>query len=444
MVNELNVGDRRYGNIVDGNPNTPPLTATLLRTERDVSFSMTFNHEETPEYRRWFTSEGLVTDSGVEDAEPTGPPSELIFKDSHGQIALLGCRAVSWHTNFQTGYGTIKASAAVVGAPSIAYARITGLRSEVSGLRSWVDTTSIKNQPERNPETKRLKQTFVLEAPDPINIPDSGLSLSPDFVSSQKNDTVSIRDIMQLVHRTEQEEPWHVHQGAQLAVRDLLAISRWRAETVTPTFVCRPDDEVPDTTEQSTGRPWWRKAIYSDIPMPMVENMKLEHLIRWNELKPEGMVKWIGLREDFARAIDPVVSSIYLKDSIIEAQLTQVAIGLEALGYLIAMRDDGSSEAQANSLNFKQRLLRIARDIPGVLPFFPNETWAQTMATAYNSLKHVNRPTQQLPIIANSWREGTLLFRAWIAAELGLDNDVIRSRLARDRYSRPLIETDRV
>jgi hypothetical protein len=443
MVNELNVGDRRYGSIIDGDPDTAPLSATLVRTEGGVSFSMTFNHEETPEYRRWFTADGFFAADGAEDTKPVGPPSELMFDDSHGQIALLGCRAVNWHTNFHTGYGTIQASAAVVGASSTAYAKITGLRSEVSGLRSWVGATSIKNKPERNPETKRLKQTFVLEAPDPINIPDSGLSFSPDFVSSQKTDTVSIRDVVQLIHRTEQEEPWHVHQGAQLAVRDLLAISRWRAETVTPAFVCRPDDLLPDANDQPTERPWWRKAIYSDTPSPMEETTKIEHLIWWDELKPEGMVKWIKLREDFARAIDPAVSSIYLKNSIIEVQLTQIAIGLEALGHLIAMRDDGSTEAQANALNFKERLIRIAQDVPDVLPFV-NDTWAQTMATAYNSLKHVNRPTQQLPMVANSWREGTLLFRAWIAAELGLDHEEIKSRLARDRHSRPLVEASRV
>lgn len=443
MVNELNVGDHRYGNIIDGDPDTPPLSATLVRTEKGVSFSMTFNHEETPEYRRWFTTDGLLSGDATEDAKPVGPPPELMFEDSHGQIALLGCRAVTWHTNYHTGYGTIQASAAVVGVSSIAYAKISGLRSEVSGLRSWVGATSIRNKSERNPETKRLKQTFVLEAPDPITIPDSGLSLSPDFVSSQKNDTVSIRDVVQLVHRSEQEEPWYVHQGAQLAVRDLLAISRWRPETVIPAFVCRPDDLLPGADDQPAGRPWWRKAIYSDAPLPMEETTRIEHLIWWNELKPEGMVKWIKLREDFARAIDPAVSSIYLKNSIIEVQLTQVAIGLEALGYLIAMRDDGSTEAQANNLNFKQRLTRIAQDIPGVLPFV-SDTWAQTMATAYNSLKHVNRPTQQLPIVANSWREGTLLFRAWIAAELGLEHDVINSRLARDRHSRPLVEISRV
>ena len=443
MVNELNVGDRRYGNIIDGDPDTPPLSATLERTEKGVSFYMTFNHEETPEYRRWFTSDGLLAADGTDDTKLVGPPLELMFEDSHGRIALLGCRAVNWHTNYQTGYGTIRASAAVVGASSRAYAKITGLRSEVSGLRSWLGVTSIETKCERNPETKRPKQTFVLDAPEPIIIPDSGLSFSPDFFSSQKNDTVSIRDVVQLVHRSEQEEPWYVHQGAQLAVRDLLAISRWRAETVIPAFVCRPDDLLSDADDRPAGSLWWRKAIYSDAPLPMEETTRIEHLIWWNELKPEGMVKWIKLREDFARAIDPAVSSIFLKNSIIEVQLTQVFIGLEALGYLIAMRDDGSTEAQANSLNFKQRLTRIAQDVPGVLPFV-SDAWAQTMATAYNSLKHVNRPTQRLPMVANSWREGTLLFRAWIAAELGLEHDVIHSRLARDHHSRLLVEVSRV
>jgi hypothetical protein len=443
MANELKVGDRRYGNIVDGDPDTPTLHATLERTEKGVSFSMTFDHEETPAYRRWFTTDGLIAVDGTEDTKPVGPPSNLMFEDSHGQIALLGCRAVGWHTNYQTGYGTIQASAAVIGAPSTTYAKITGLQSEVSGLRSWVGATSVDDDWSRDPETKKMKLTVVLEAPDPISIPDSGLSLAPNFAYSTKNGTVSIRDVVNLVHHTEQEEPWHVHQEAQSSVRDLLAISRWRAETVTPAFVSRPDDLLPDGEDQAIGRPWWRKAVYSGLPSPMEETTKVEHLIWWNELKPEGMAKWIKLRRDFTRAVEPVVSSIYNKDSMIESQLTQVAIGLEALGYLIAMRDDGSTEKEANDLSFKQRLIRISQDVPGILPFV-NDAWAQSMATTYNSVKHVNRPPQQLPIVANSWREGTLLFRAWIVAELGLDHEVIKSRIARDRLSRPMFQLDRV
>jgi hypothetical protein len=120
-----------------------------------------------------------------------------------------------------------------------------------------------------------------------------------------------------------------------------------------------------------------------------------------------------------------------------------MAIGLEALGYLIAMRDDGKTEDEANSLSYKERLLRIAQDVSGVLPFV-NKTWAQTMATAYNSLKHVNRRSQPIPMVANCWREGTLLFRAWIAAELGLDHEEIKSRLARDRHAYPLVEASRL
>lgn len=443
MVNELNVGDRRYGNIIDGDPDTPLLSATLVRTEMGVSFSMTFNHEETPEYRRWFTADELLTADGLAESKPVGPPSELMFEDSHGRIALLGCRAANWHTNFHTGYGTIEAKAAVVGAPSVAYARITGLQSEISGLRSWVGITSTKSKAETAPGTNKLRQTFILEAPDPIRIPASGLSLAPNYAYSQKQGAVSVQDTMLLVHRTDHDEPWHVHREAQEAVRDLLAISRWRAETVTPAFACCPDDLQTDATDQLTTRPRWRQVVYADARLPMEESTRIEHLIWWNELGPEGLAQWIKLREDFGRAVDPAVSSIYLKNSIIEVQLTQIAIGLEALGFLIAMRDDGFTEAQANDLSFKQRLIRIAQDVPGVLPF-ANDAWAQTMASAYNSLKHVNRPTQRLPIVASSWRQGTLLFRAWIAAELGLDHGLITSRLARDRHAHPLVEASRI
>lgn len=42
---------------------------------------------------------------------------------------------------------------------------------------------------------------------------------------------------------------------------------------------------------------------------------------------------------------------------------------------------------------------------------------------------------QQLPVVANSWREGALLFKVWVAVERGVQRDVVKSLLGCDRLA---------
>jgi hypothetical protein len=88
---------------------------------------------------------------------------------------------------------------------------------------------------------------------------------------------------------------------------------------------------------------------------------------------------------------------------------------------------------------FRQRLDRIIQDVEGLLPFV-DETWSRRMANTYNSVKHANRDLPQAVDVANSWREGALLFRTWVASELGVDHNELRTRITRDPLIHPYIE----
>lgn len=216
-------------------------------------------------------------------------------------------------------------------------------------------------------------------------------------------------------------------------------MSRWRAESLIPLSVARTEDSLDGKTPESERQQWWRDVVDSSSPEPTKDSVRLEHLILWEDLRPEGLARWIKLRDDFSRAVDPAVSSIYLDGVTVEVQLTQVAISLEALGYLLAMRKDGASEKKAGDMIFRQRLDRIVQDVEGLLPFV-DKTWSQRMANTYNSVKHANRELPQAVDVANSWREGVLLFRTWVANELGVDHDELRTRIAKDPQIHPYIE----
>jgi hypothetical protein len=93
------------------------------------------------------------------------------------------------------------------------------------------------------------------------------------------------------------------------------------------------------------------------------------------------------------------------------------------------MRRDGVPEEKAKKLWFSRRLDRIVQDVDGILPFVDDD-WSQRMADTYNAVKHANRALPGAVDVANSWRECSLLFRAWIATELGVDQTELRKRIS--------------
>lgn len=433
MPNELNVGEPRYGSLSNDNPETPNVSATLERTSKGVFLSLTFEYDESPEYAQWFTRDFFAGTASLTDGTRARPsvPSALLFYDSYGSVALIGCQSGGYHTNHRIGSGRIQVGAAVLAAPSIAHAKVMGMRAEVSGLRSWLGTSGISETITHEEKTGRfLSSKIEVVIPQTINIPDSNLVMRPAIRRRWVEGSLIIENIVWVEHKTAEESSWRVHEMAMRAVRDLLAVSRWRAESLIPVSVARTEDSLDGNTPEEDRRQWWRAVVDSRAPEPKEDSQRLEHLISWEDIGPDGLARWIKLRDDFARAIDPAVSSVYLDDVTIEVHLTQIAISLEALGYLLAMRKDGVSENKAGGLSFQQRLDRIVQDVEGLLPFV-DETWSKRMADTYNSVKHANRALPEAVDVANSWREGALLFRTWIANELGVDYEELRTRIAR-------------
>lgn len=443
MTNELKLGDRRHGGLFDENPDTPNISATIERSEKGIYVSMHWDSQRNPEYGRWFTNDGFYTDQDSSQCRPDPAcPSELIFRDSHGSMTLIGCRSAGYHTDFFIGTGRISVDAAIIGASSLSYAKINGLQCEVSGLRFWLGSTSIHQTHTLEEETGRQLIDINLLSPEPIAIPDSGLTFRPAYSKLRTLHSLEIKDLVHLENRTEGESSWHTHFSALWAIRDLLAISRWRSEALIAKRVMRSDDPLRGLTGNGV-REQWRDIIDDTSNLVMEEKVTPAHLVQYTELRPEGISRWIKLREDFSRAFDPAVSSIYVENLSTEVRLTQMAIGLEALGFLIAVRDDGLSESGARHQIFKIRLDRIARDLDGVLPFVSsNPDWSQNIADAYNALKHVNRASPKAVEVANAWRECVLLFRAWIASELGVGHAALTQRVLQDPYIHPFVSIE--
>lgn len=431
MANDLRIGEPRHGRLDNTTVGAQDIAAVLERTAQGVVVHVTFRSADNEACDRWFHTDLFYVPQRGENESSSVPavPSTLRFKDTIGVVELLGCTNGKRSTDFNLVTATINVTRAVLEAPEVSFAKVMGLRAEISGLRSWLGRTSIKQTDTWHENTHAVRKISVeIEAPAAIPIPNSALTLRPSFVRWRDDGTLGFRDIVEVEHKVEDAIPWREHGSKIRPLRDLLALSYWRSEGLVPVSVMRTDDGTPVSSPGQGSLHWWRKVVESDADELLPEPKRVEPFIGWHDLGPEGLDQWLKLRAKYDRAIGPGVASIYLKDAMVEARLTQVAISLEALGYLLAMEKDGWSEVQANKLNFKARVDRILAEVPTVLSFV-DSGWSQRFADTYNAIKHVNRDLPAVVDVANFWREGGLLFRTWVAHELGIDHGELKKRV---------------
>ncbi|WP_104132135.1 HEPN domain-containing protein [Cryobacterium sp. M91] len=105
------------------------------------------------------------------------------------------------------------------------------------------------------------------------------------------------------------------------------------------------------------------------------------------------------------------------------------------------MLRDGMGSNKAAGATLKSRFDRILADLGDCLPF-DGPTWAEQTVATYNALKHANRTLADDVDVLTSWAESVMVVRAWVALELGIAMDVVKSRLAADRQPRHFVKVE--
>ena len=437
MVNDLGIGTVRIGDLIDFDPDTPDKNVQLSRTADSITLTIPWNHANDV-YAKWFSPEVLLSRGDREEADRL--PSVLMFVDHNGPVTLVGCRVS--HLSpvfFGPGLGIITAKYAVLGAWGLSHLEeVNSLRTEVTGLRIWAGLSSVGWQ-DTSPSPGALSRTvkYTLHDGDPIDIGGpsrlrfvSGWSATNDFFS---DDTV-LRDFAKVETSLPDPVVWSRHLDIHYAIRDLLTISSWAIEAVIPEAVFKVDPVAADEDSAPSGS-WYQvvaAARADDEPTP---GPRL-HLIKYLDLGPSGVLRWLSLRQEFARAIDPIVVSALSQDRRIAIELSQVCMGMEALAYLVVLRDDGISRKDAANMSIAGRLERIGRPLADIVSFDISE-WADSTAKAYNAIKHANRTLHSDLDMLNRWRETVLIFRLWLASELGVHHQSLIHRLATDSMNEP-------
>lgn len=432
MANELTTGTRRVGDFIDFDPNTPEVKVVLEHSDRGIGITVPWSSDDDP-YASWF----LRDSSNLRiPPRPEGPPvpKKVLFHDSHGSVLLIGCHARGFHSNMLgPGSGTLWARAAIIGVrDDLDFDNPQGLQTDVSGLRAWLGVSSWHEV--RDYEHRAIETTVrSLEVPTIEVGEHHGIQLALRFGwrirHENDGDRRILTDYARCVTRSPEPAHWSAHLKLHHAIRDLLVLSRWHEESCHEAYALRIDDPLRTIDGKAHGEQW-REVIVPNAEIQGAPKDHRPHLFEYSELGSAGLLRWIALRDEFARALDPVISSIGLRGTTANTLLAHTGPGLEALGYLLMLRD-GTPKKDAKNAPLKARFERILADLNGCLPI-DSEAWVTLTCATYNGLKHANRKEPDPVDVLNAWRECVLVARAWVAVELGVAHKMIKERLSRD------------
>lgn len=437
--NALIDGQHRLGWLIDGLADTPMVSCTLRRIDDRIELLVPWSDHKSP-YWRWFGGE--VTHYG-DDPDKTGfnyaPPNVLWFNDEKGCVTLVGCRVRGHNEQLGgPGVGRIGVRRAVFGGRQfIDYARIHGFRSVIPGMSQWLHLRSMSEDAEYDDDQRLQSVTLTLKSPDPVPLHRNlNLIARPSFhyELSAHGDTTEIRERVLIETHGSDLAEWADHELMHIQIAELVGLAAWAPFNVSETTAQRLDDPIRVLFGGPVGDRW-ASVIRTDSRQYPLKDGHIQFLFTFQHIGPQGIEKWIDLREAFARGIGSILDLHRREPTPIEIQVSQAGIGLDGIGYLLALKG-GLSERDANREIHKDRLKRVYDDLVVPLPFLV-EPWATRAADAYNATKHANREMPAFEELVEVRRMLQIVFRVWVAGRIGVPPATLATRLLNDHMSRP-------
>ncbi|WP_156524994.1 MULTISPECIES: hypothetical protein, partial [Rhodococcus] len=136
---------------------------------------------------------------------------------------------------------------------------------------------------------------------------------------------------------------WNHHLRAHQLVQDLITVVYWSPCALAVEEVSR-DDADPRSDRKVSGRTALEHFSHSvegtwnaQTPKAIPERDKV--LSTFDDIGAKGVKRWIEEGERWKEIVGPLVSSRYQPDATIEVVVFQIAIAMESLGHLIAVRN---------------------------------------------------------------------------------------------------------
>jgi hypothetical protein len=374
VADELPLDSVRIGHLFDGLDDTPHIAAQLRRDRSGISLEISMQHGADAHHQSWFTNQSV--------------PTEILFADDLGAVALAGCEYGGHKQNFRFSQvrGTVRAAQAVVGAGVHGYDRINGLRTELAGLASWSGLSAVREDRQLNDENRLTRITVSGEAQASLTIPsDSELSFLPYFSIEydDSNRTRVLREEVLVESRTTATEPWSTHLNRHAAIQDLISLAYWWPCAMRIRTVTRDDDPATALDGTSYGIQWLHAFVTSagrslpDDSRPLPANRRPLFALR--DIGISGVSKWMTEYDTLGRPMWTLSAMHFQHGTAPEMQLLQVGAALEALGYRVA----GEPSKPLNFVDYLGVIVQSTqRDLSTV---YGADSTPKQWATAFNA-----------------------------------------------------------
>ena len=333
------------------------------------------------------------------------------------------------------------------------------MRSDIPAMAAWTGITSMAVKP--NNDTEGLLESVQVELKRlaPVSVSRTlNLAIHPLWEATQPRTAFSARERVMLETKVKNARSWEEHLMVHSAVWDLISIAAWKPFSVAKLGVCRGDD-LGRTSRGMTER--WSQVATHRLPQYSDDDKRsLSFLFWYDNIGARGVNRWLRLRKTYAAALDPLLSILRSDEPWSNANVVQIGIALEKLGYLIDIKkNEGAHLNGQDQLSFMKALQVILDDMP-VTPFVgddepenevhenelsvddTSDAWKANIRAAYMGLKHADCELPDSLDLINALRKSILVVRFWVAHQLGVHENVLNEGRKYDPLSKPFIGID--
>ena len=469
LENYLKEGQVRVGWLYPGEVEKERgIPATLVRENNRIHLLVQVkSRKDSSPATRWGMNNSHFGDDPRGEKYQYDAPENMYFVDDVGRTLLIGCKSSGFRDSLlssSAGIGGVlnklSVDTAIFSTNICNTDTFNGYKTEIESLSQWLQISELISEREFYEDELMLRVKSVLikafSDDEEVMIDDSiGLKFRSGFNvkynDSQTQITYKLADNLETYHQDgiSFNESMKIHS----AVRDLLMISSWSNHQFTSISVSHDRDKEFDNKNK------WVKAVSAYWNTAEIVDVKnKEFMFTYQDIEESGVQRWLNIRNQYSRAIDPILTTIRWNDSPIENTLFNLCAGAEALGRYIACDFPDKSLEDKGRAYLRSALQNIINQIPkGILPYVKEgegnqdgkvvnnlPEWKEKINDSYNSVKHFggkeidyNRVFEAIDLLR-------IILLSWIGTQLGVPAHVLKERLKRlKRYERYLPELTR-
>lgn len=421
MTNKFEIGTTRLGRIVTPGPYVDRAIA--------VTFDDRGSSAVLPDW-----SDAMTAFSQMESSDS---PNVLHIHDVHGFFTLressnLGTRlntsgSTEQRIRFQTAIST--------GNKLRDYDSVNGMSSSIEGMAQWAQMSAVTTSIET---TNKGVRAVILRGENLDSVDLGGrlkLSLETSFTHQPRpiDEVFTIEDRLTVRSHSDELISWSEHQVAHGMLQDLMCLVYGKPCRARLNTVMREDDQQLEPTDH---RRFWQGVYMPSFGRGSGVHHALESeahpLFTLDDANADAITTWLNEFMSWARPTWIAVTTLFQRDTTVEARLLQIGVALESLGYALWQRQENRAE-DARTPSYP-RLLRYVTDVTPIehrrLTGEANvEEWRERFNKSFKGAKHADNDLPDGGEAYELGSQGLTWIRCWLAIHLGVSADVIVKNL---------------